>query len=95
MNDVWIVLGKADDRPPQERNIDGLIERYGDPVMKLARILVEDMEYIDPGSCGGSWGELPERDLEYYALCVKALIDRRPLLEEALAYDERTGEGER
>src|SRR5205807_230804 len=42
-------------------------------VVELARILFENMEHLDPGSCGGCWSDLRGRDVEYYVLLVESL----------------------
>jgi hypothetical protein len=57
--------------------------------MESARILYEKMEHLDPGSCGGSTcEELPERDIEFYALSVKAMTRARSVAQQALADDD-------
>jgi hypothetical protein len=63
--------------------------RHSPAVMELARLLYETMEHLDPGSGGGSsWGELPDRDVEFYALSVEALIEARSVVQRALADDD-------
>lgn len=60
--------------------------RHTKPVIKLARILHEKMEHLDPGSCGGSsWDELPERDMEYYCLCIEEILGNATLIIRAFA----------
>lgn len=57
--------------------------------MELARVLYEKMEHLDPGSGGGLyWDELTERDVDFYALCVEALIRQSDLVRRALADDD-------
>ena len=73
--------------------VDAKMERsigsHTPAVMELARVLYEKMEHLDPGSGGGtSWDELPDRDVEFYALCVEAIIESGSLTRRALAdYD--------
>jgi hypothetical protein len=56
------------------------------PVLELARVLYEEMERLDPGSCGGSsWDELPPHDVGYYTWCIEALLENRSLIERALS----------
>ncbi len=61
---------------------------HSDPVKRLARILYEKMEHLDPGSCGGeSWDELSPHARDYYALCVEAMVEQGPVLRAALTDD--------
>jgi hypothetical protein len=63
--------------------------RHSKPVMELARILYEKMEHLDPGSGGGSsWDDLPDFDVEFYALSVEEIIKNASLVLRALSdYD--------
>lgn len=71
-------------RSDRQRNIG----EHTVPVMSLARVLYETMEHLDPSSCGGlPWDQLPDRDAEFYALCVEALIERSSLVSMALTDD--------
>jgi hypothetical protein len=59
---------------------------HGPAVMELARILYYEMERLDPSSGGGtSWEELPELDVEFYALCVEKLIRSGSLVLRAMS----------
>lgn len=50
----------------------------------LARILYETEEHLDPDLDDFvEWVALPERDREFYCLCISALLNHRSLLEAA------------
>jgi hypothetical protein len=63
-------------------------------VIQLAQVLFEEMEHLDPGSCGAGidvevcWDALPPREKEYYALSVESILRRRALVLSVLSHDD-------
>jgi hypothetical protein len=51
---------------------------YPSPVIRLAKVLYEEMEFLDP-SLGDevAWDSLPLRKRTFYCLCVARLIRER------------------
>jgi hypothetical protein len=52
----------------------------------LGKVLYEALERLDPSDFGEmiAWENLPERDRELYRLCIAALLDHWPVLQEAV-----------
>lgn len=46
---------------------------------RLARVLFEEMERLDPQD-DRSWSELSPRQRDFYALCVRKLLDALPAM---------------
>jgi len=53
-------------------------------ILGLARRLHWKMEHLDPSETDSDWDHLKEREQEFYCLCIKAILDERSLVEEAL-----------
>jgi hypothetical protein len=42
------------------------------------------MEHLDPSEIDSDWDHLTDREREFYYLCIKAILNERSLVEEAL-----------
>lgn len=51
----------------------------------LAAYLYEKMEELDPALNEPKWGELSDRQKEFYCLLIRALLSRQELIAEAIA----------
>jgi hypothetical protein len=64
-------------------------KHFGPAMVRLARMLYETLERLDPGSCGGSdWNELPEFDVSYYASAMREVVGQPHLVIGAVADDD-------
>ena len=68
---------------------DRAVVIQNEPVNRLARILYEEMERLDPGYDEYvPWSNLRERDKTFYALSVQALLRQRAIIKAALSSDQ-------
>ena len=57
-------------------------------VVKLARVLYEEMEHLDPsGDDYIPWDCLSQREVEFYCLCIESIFEKSDLVLRLLAHD--------